>query len=245
MSFITEEQKEEFLELGFIKIDNVISEKELDWMRERYDHMFDDESGKGQKQLGGVDEEGRRLLPQRMGVSKLYPEFEELDYRKSITEIAKCIHGENSLYRNDHAILKPAGYGLVTPWHQDQSYHDPKFRFKTINFWLPLQNATIEGGCMWYVPYTHGGAVVPHTFLHEGDDQSAMVAENQAYWHGNGVPVPCDAGSVVLHHSYSMHYAGPNVSEQPRRAYISIFEADKYPLKKSLVFPWKKSNKTQ
>jgi ectoine hydroxylase-related dioxygenase (phytanoyl-CoA dioxygenase family) len=240
---ITKQQREEFLELGFIKIDNVITAKELSWLRDRYDKMFvpSEENKIYQKQLGGTGNDGKNLLPQVLGVTNNFPEFGELEYRKTITEIAKFIHGDHSSFRNDHAILKPAGYGLVTPWHQDQAYHEAAYRFKTINFWLPLQDATVEGGCMWYVPYTHGGAVVPHSFLNEDDDETAMVADNQDYWHANGVAVPCEAGSVVLHHSYAMHYAGPNISEQPRRAYINVYEAEKKPLRNTLVFPWKKT----
>ena len=238
MSIVNQQQKEEFLELGFIKIDNVISEKELNWLRDRYETLFETIK---QKSLGGTDEGGKSLLPQVLGISRKFPEFSDLEYRKNIAEIATFFHGDNAEFRNDHAILKPAGYGIETPWHQDQAYHNPTFRFKTIKFWLPLQDATVEGGCMWYVPYTHGGAVVPHHYLNDGDNESAMVAENQPYWQANGVAVPCEAGSVVLHHSYAMHYAGPNVSSQPRRAYICVFEESAVPLKKPLHFPWNKT----
>ena len=109
---------------------------------------------------------------------------------------------------------------------------------KSINFWLPLQEATVESGCMWYVPSTHKGTVVPHQYLNPNDDQTALVAENQSYWQLNGVSVPCPARSVVLHHSYALHYAGPNNTENPRRAYICVFEAQKKLLEKPLKFPW-------
>ena len=244
MELITDTQKEEFLKLGFILVDGLILQKELVWLRDRYDSMFDRAIGVGpaHKRLGGTDETGRDLLPQVLGVSNAFPEFADLQYRQNISGIARFIHGETSRFRFDHAILKPAGYGIDTPWHQDQAYHDPRFRYETINFWLPLEDATVENGCMWYVPYTHGGAVVPHEYLEPGDSSTAMVAQNQAYWHMNGVSVPCPAGSVVLHHSYCMHYAGPNTTDWPRRAYISVFESMKQPLRKPLQFPWKEQS---
>ncbi|MEM7531789.1 MAG: phytanoyl-CoA dioxygenase family protein [Chloroflexota bacterium] len=238
MAIITQTQKDEFLELGFLRIDNIISDDELDWLRTRYDHMFTHDSGATHKQLGGTDAEGRDALPQVLGVTKTFPEFGNLRYRQTIAEIAQFMHGETAMFRNDHAILKPAGYGIETPWHQDQAYHDPRYRYKTMNFWLPLHETTVESGCMWYVPYTHAGAVVPHAHLVPDDPSTAMVAENQAYWQMNGVPVPCPAGSAVLHHSYIMHYAGPNITDQPRRAYICVFEAMCQELRQPFRFPW-------
>ena len=235
--------KETFLELGFVRIDNVITMDELNWIREIYDEMFNEGSDKPvRKELGGKDEFGRAALPQALGISQAIIKFTELKYRKNLEIIAKTLHGESSNFRNDHAILKPAEYGIQTPWHQDQAYHSPKYRFKTINFWLPLEDSFIENGCMWFVPFTHGGGVVPHDYLAPGDSTTAMVADNQEYWHQNGIPVPCPAGSVTVHHSYCMHYAGPNKTMAPRRAYISVFESDKRKLDNPLHFPWQNQN---
>jgi ectoine hydroxylase-related dioxygenase (phytanoyl-CoA dioxygenase family) len=241
MAAITDAQRDELLELGFIRLDNIITEAELAWLRERYDDLFDSTSGEHgprPKRLGGTDAAGRDALPQVLGISKSQPEFAELTYRKLIEGIAQYVHGDTARFRNDHAILKPAGYGVATPWHQDQAYHDPRYRYRTLNFWLPLEDATVENGCLWFVPYTHGGAVVPHEHLDPEDPETAMVAENQDYWRLNGVPVPCPAGSVTVHHSYCMHYAGPNASDHPRRAYITVFEAGAEPLRRPLRFPW-------
>ena len=81
MSIVNQQQKEEFLELGFIKIDNVISEKELNWLRDRYETLFETIK---QKSLGGTDEGGKSLLPQVLGISRKFPEFSDLEYRKNI-----------------------------------------------------------------------------------------------------------------------------------------------------------------
>ena len=51
----------------------------------------------------------------------------------------------------------------------------------TSNFWLPLQEAAVESGCMGYVPFTHKGTVAPHQYLNPKDKQAALVEENQKY----------------------------------------------------------------
>jgi hypothetical protein len=39
------------------------------------------------------------------------------------------------------------------------------------------------------------------------------------------VACPVPAGGCTMHASYTLHYAGPNTSPRPRRAYILIFRA--------------------
>ncbi|MCH2155552.1 MAG: phytanoyl-CoA dioxygenase family protein [Opitutales bacterium] len=140
-------------------------------------------------------------------------------------------------------ILKPAGHGAATPWHQDQAYHAPGQHYRNINFWLPLEGATVAGGTMQYVSKTHTGTLLPHRYLIPGDRQSAMVADNQDFWSANATALDCPVGSVLLHHSYCMHYAGPNLTDIPRRAYIAVFAAPALPLDEPYVLPWQKNPK--
>lgn len=236
---ITDAQRETFFTNGFIRLDNIISERELDWYRERYDAMFSDESKI--KQLGGKDQSGRATLPQILAPSKENPEFLNRPYQQRIHRVAQQLLGPEAKFIFDHMILKPAGYGVATPWHQDQAYHRPTHRYFNINFWMPLEDVDIEGGCMQYVRYTHGGAVVPHRFLIPGCNTSAMVADNQDFWMANATPLPCPAGSVCLHLSYCMHYAAPNRTERPRRAYISIYQKEAEPLEHPITLPWQQN----
>ena len=167
MKSLSESQIKKFKDEGFLRIDNVISKEEFTLIRSKYDNLFIESSSEGllKKKLGGIDSSGRDTLQQVIGVSVSNPNFAKLEYRKNITKIARLLIGDSANFRNDHAILKPAKYGSSTPWHQDQAYHDPRFLYKSVNFWLPLQEATVESGCMWYVPSTHKGTVVPHQYL--------------------------------------------------------------------------------
>lgn len=236
---ITSRQKSQFLQDGFIRLDQVIPESELDWYRERYDRCFEDESRI--KQLGGKDAKGRAGLPQILAPHKEMPEFLEQPYLKRLGEIASYIFDSDAKFIFDHMILKPAGHGVATPWHQDQAYHAPDKYYRNINFWLPLEGATVEGGCMHYVRNTHRGTLLPHRHLIPGDSSSALVADNQDFWSMNSDALDCPAGSVCLHHSYCMHYAGPNLTDIPRRAFIVIFEASAVPLERPFQLPWQKN----
>lgn len=232
---------EAFLADGFCRLDAVIDDDELEELRELYDWCFSDQAdGKvGRKALGGVDAQGRQALPQVVSPSKSLPRLQDFAYVRRVKQIAGEVFGEAVELRGDHMILKPAGYGVATPWHQDQSYHDPTQQYRNINFWLPLDGATVEGGCMHFVAGSHLGPVLPHEHLDPGDPQTAMVAQGQDYWSANGTAVPCPVGSCTLHHSYMLHYAGPNKTDLPRRAYIVVFALPPVPAKRAWVFPWR------
>lgn len=230
---------ESFRQLGFARFDQLIEDDELAFLRGLYDELFSHpEQQPGFINLGGQDEQGRSLMPQIGMPSKIHPGLQGLRYFKRLEMLAKELLGADATFRNDHMIYKPAGTPRNTPWHQDQAYHSPHYRYKNVNFWLPLDGATIEEGCLWFVPYTHGGTVVPHTNNYEAGGATAVSAENQDYWMRNGVAVPCPVGSVSAHHSYCMHYAGPNTSEKPRRAWINVFVCPPEELAQPLDMPW-------
>ena len=238
---INEDLKSQFLENGFIKLDRVIGTDELAWYSELYDKLFNEDTAAKRKELGGRDDKGRDALPQILSPSKTYPELAETPYFQRLQAISRFILGPDANFLHDHMILKPAGYGAVTPWHQDQAYHDPAYRYTSINFWMPIEDATPENGCMHYVRGSHRSAIVmPHRHLIEEDTQTAMVAFGQEYWNANGEAVPCPAGSVTLHHSYTLHYAGPNRTAQPRRAYIIVFGLLPRKSNHPFHFPWRK-----
>ena len=228
-----------FRERGFGRFDNLIDEDELAYLRDVYDQLFADPASQpGFKNLGGEDAAGNYLMPQIGGASNIHPELHELKYFKRLRDLAKDLLGDEAAFRNDHMIFKPAGTPRDTPWHQDQAYHSPNLRYKNVNFWLPLDGASVEEGCLWFVPYTHGGTVHPHTNNFAAGGATAVSAENQDYWMRNGVAVPCPVGSVSAHHSYCMHYAGPNKTNKPRRAWINVFVCPPEELAQPLDMPW-------
>lgn len=54
------------------------------------------------------------------------------------------------------AILKPPEIGGEVPPHQDSTflYDEPQ---TLVGFWIPLQDATVNNGCLWGIPESHKG----------------------------------------------------------------------------------------
>ncbi|MEO1236239.1 MAG: phytanoyl-CoA dioxygenase family protein [Planctomycetota bacterium] len=232
----------DFLSNGFARLERFVDDDDFAVIGEAYDRMFDPDNpdAPAKKQLGGRDEDGRAALPQVLAPLEVEPCLTELPYFERARRAAKVLLGDDAELRGSHAILKPAGYGIATPWHQDQAYHDPAIAYTNVNFWIPLDDVDVAGGCMQYVAGSHlGRVVVPHQYLDPDDDSTAMVAQDQGYWSANAQALPCRRGDCALHHSYCLHYAGPNHSGVDRRALILVFGRPKVERERAWVFPWR------
>jgi ectoine hydroxylase-related dioxygenase (phytanoyl-CoA dioxygenase family) len=231
---------------GYLVLHNVVDPDEIPWMREAYDRIFDARAGRetgDQFDLAGTDEEGvEARLPQILSPSKYAPELLNGRFRDRILTAAKALLGEDAELGGDHAILKPALIGAETPWHQDEAYWDPGYDYRSVSAWIPLQAATIENGCMWFVPGSHRLEVAPHRSI--GNDPRVHGLEAQGVDASAAIACPIPAGSATLHLSRTLHYTGPNRSDQPRRAYILGAGAPGTRRTDGRRFPWNEVKQT-
>ena len=217
---LDQDQIDDYHENGFLRLDRITSAEEVEELREVYERLFLSDTHKDdRKQLGDV-EEGQETLPQILGPSDLAPELLETQYYANAEAMAKQLLGEAAEFQGDHAIRKPAGSGAETPWHQDEAYWDPAKRYDGLSFWMPLQEATVENGCMQFVPGSNRDEVLPHHQV--GDEAEALEVDDPEY-HEEAVACELPPGGATIHDSRTLHYAGPNTTDEPRRAYVLIF----------------------
>lgn len=223
---LEEHQIEQFRSHGYLTIDALIPEEEIDQLRRIYDRLFAEKTGwdKGdQFDLAGTDD-GEAALPQLLGPSRYAPELRETHYVRNARAIAGQLLGPEMIEKHgEHMIFKPAQFGAATPWHQDQAYHDPKMSQRGVNFWLPLDDATIESGCLHFVPGSHELDVLPHHPIDNDPRIHGLEVDEPEHWDRQAVACPIPAGGATLHASYMLHSAKANSSNRPRRAYILTF----------------------
>ena len=211
---------------GFLRIETpVASTEEIAWMREAYDRMFEQREGWNsgdQFDLGGTDEKGKQeALPQILNPAKYAPELNDGKFLIVVNEIVRQLMGDEASVGIAHAIFKPSGHGAATPWHQDEAYWDPAFQYKTVSVWMPLQPATIENGCLWFVPGSHEWDVLPHQSI-GGDVRVHGLEMVNIDPCKTAVACPLPPGGITIHRNRTAHYAGPNTSDIPRRALIMM-----------------------
>jgi hypothetical protein len=207
-------QLESFSRNGFLPIDRIISDDELDKLRRIYDCLFSGDPGKlggGKFHLDGQRNDDGTYLPQILQPSRYFPELAAMDYHAAARGIARQVLGEALEERHgEHMIFKPPRLGAVTRWHQDQAHQNPALRYRNVNFWLALDDVTVDNGCLQFVSGSH---------------RRDVIYEDPARFADQATACPLPAGGCTMHASYVLHYSGPNVSASARRAYILIFRA--------------------
>ena len=243
---ITESQIAFFHENGYLAIPEITTQNEIEKMRVIYDRAFSAKVGRAegnQFDLAGTDEEGKEAsLPQILGLSRYEPEIAESLYRTNALAISMQLLGDDARFTGDHAILKPALHGAPTPWHQDEAYWGEEWDYNALSVWMPLQEANLDNGCMQFIPGSHKMEVQPHHSI--GHDPRVHGLEIDEVDSSNAVPCALPPGGATFHLSRTLHYTSPNLSPNPRRAYILTFATPPTRRTSERDFYWNKIKRT-
>ena len=239
---VTKEQIAFFHENGFLSIERITTDEEVEWLRGIYDQLFTQRVGEEEGRyfdLGGPRAHaGLEVLPQVLGPEATFPELRESTYFRNARKLsAKLLGvGEEKVNGGGHMILKPSHYGGETPWHQDEAYWNPGMIPHSLSVWLPLDPATVESGCMQFIPRSHMGHVRWHRHIDDDPLVHGLVTDDVDSSQAVACPIP--VGGATFHHCRTLHYAGPNTTDQPRRAYILVFSGPPKKRDKPAHRPW-------
>ena len=244
---ITPEQIHFFHENGYLAIDAITTPEEVEFVRGIYDRLFSSRAGReegNQFDLAGTYEEGlEAALPQILNPVKYAPELRDTMLRANARAIARQLLGAGIVDMGEHAILKPARHGAPTPWHQDEAYWNADLDYCSLSVWIPLQEATLENGCMQFVPGTHNWDVKPHHNINNDPRIHGLEIDEQPDL-SNVAICPLPAGGATFHLSRTLHYTAPNLSDTPRRAYILGFGVPPKPRTQKRDFYWNTQKRT-
>jgi len=198
-------------------------------------------------QLDLVSGDGRDNPPSLLEIMNpmdYAPELRNTLFHVNALAIAKQLLGRAAAPVFEHALMKPAGHGSATPWHQDEAYClDHNFNYRQLAIWMPLQPVDLHNGCMQYVPGSHRGPVLAHRSLNNNPRIHAL--ECSASFNANdAIACPLPAGGCTIHDGRTLHYAGPNHSHSPRWAYILNFDLPPKPRWDKQAFPWNEGKQT-
>jgi hypothetical protein len=96
---------------------------------------------------------------------------------------------------------------------------------------------------MEFMPGTHVRDVLPHRSFN--DDATIHSLECcDGFDPIQRVACELPAGGCTLHTSRTLHYTGPNLSDQPRYAYVLVFAIPAVASRQSRHFPWLEGKET-
>lgn len=228
-----ESLKSRFDRDGYLSLDRITTSHDIARIRSLLDPLFErfDSLGNLAIELAGPHRAGTTLRsPEINEPAILAPGLKDTLAFNRCKAIARELLGVPVGFLFDHAIYKLPHSNAPTGWHQDEVYSKAAIPLRSIHFWIPLQEATIENGCMWYIPGSHQLGVVPHVEAAkrcaastEQSLGSTLVIPNVDETKAQACPVP--VGGVSIHHPLTFHYAGPNRTDHYRRAWILHFGA--------------------
>ncbi|HEX2826996.1 MAG TPA: phytanoyl-CoA dioxygenase family protein [Burkholderiales bacterium] len=162
-----------------------------------------------------------RLSALRSYPAQLLPSFAALVRHPRLLDAVSQIIGPDVLVWSAGFFIKEPSSKSYVSWHQDLNYWGLDGADE-VTAWYTLTPATIENGCMRFVPGSHKKNDVPHVdsfardnLLTRGQEIAVEVDEASA------VNVLLRAGQTSLHHGHIFHASGPNTTNQ-RRVGIAI-----------------------
>src|SRR5574337_886960 len=237
---------ERYHDQGFLSIPRITTHDEVIGIRGLYDRLFEQRVGWDRGDLfdfAGLDEPGSTpTVLQLLSPSRYEPSLEATTFRKNAHAIARQLLGPSAELVFEHAMLKPAGIGGETPWHQDEAFYPRFTNYRSVTFWLPLQPVDQFNGCLEFIPGSNNGPLLQHRSIH--NDKRISGLEAIGVDDRNKVICPLGEGDATVHGYRTLHHAAPNRTDGPRRAYAVAFgvHSKAYTLRED--FPWNLAKKT-
>lgn len=127
-------------------------------------------------------------------------------------------------------IFKPPRIGGEVYCHQDSTflYTDPE---SCIGFWFALEDATVENGCMHFIPGGHKGPLKELHYRADDGQMTFKTLDDTPWPEGATVAAEAKTGTLVIFDGRAPHLSGPNLSEKSRHAYTLhvIDKTSRYP----------------
>lgn len=224
MPSITPAQRQFFDEQGYLVISQLLTPEEVTFYRNLYEDFLQNkvDASRYRSDLGGHADDKPATAVERitqiMVPSRILPELLEKPLHRQTLALARQLMGDDMALDFDMLIDKAPFSDTATPWHQDIAYWISLPDKRAVSCWVSLDTATVDNGCMWYVPGSHKLPVRPHHPAGKGG--GALECEGHEE---EGVAIPLNPGDCVLHQGGTAHYSRGNSTALRRRAFITNF----------------------
>jgi ectoine hydroxylase-related dioxygenase (phytanoyl-CoA dioxygenase family) len=223
---LSEEQIAFYQENGYIQINDVFSQEELD----EISALTDEINERIEKTLPPIEERTpyQQAFLQVVNVWREDERFRKFTFHPVVGDIARrLMRADHVRLWHDHLMTKlPGNAGRATDWHQDFPYW-PMTEGGPMSVWIPMQDVGLENGCMHFVPKSHDWNLreVVRIDIDEHADIFDAIRDKRPE-EVQRVYCPLKRGSVTFHNGLTIHYAGKNLTDQPRKVFSVIYMPD-------------------
>lgn len=136
-----------------------------------------------------------------------------LSHHPKLLSVVRRLIGDRAPFMfQDMALIKPPRLGREKPWHQDHAYFDYPLGTPVVGVWIALDEATVENGCMQFLPGRHREG--PKIHFQRRDWQ---ICDNEMMG-SKSVAAPLQPGGLLLFDGLLPHGTPHNSSPKRRRA---------------------------
>ncbi|VFV21370.1 phytanoyl-dioxygenase [Lynx pardinus] len=177
---------------------------------------------------GVFDEKGDFLVPPEKSVNKIGhalhahdPVFRSVTHSPKVQALAKSLGLQMPVVVQSMYIFKqPHLGGEVTP-HQDATFLYTEPLGRLLGIWIALEDATLENGCLWFIPGSHTSGVSRRLIRAPAGSipVTSFLGSEPARDNSLFVPTPVRRGALILIHGEVVHKSEQNLSDHSRHAY--------------------------
>ena len=169
------------------------------------------------------DQNGKLVNKKELVINKighalhdLDDEFYKFSHRNDLNDISKGIGMQNPLLMQSMYIFKQPNIGGEVICHQDSTflYTEPD---TVVGFWVALENANIDNGCLWVAEGGHKSPL--RKLFTKINGKMKMTTLDTTPFEKTTTPVEVNKGTLVLLHGRLPHYSKENTSNKSRHAY--------------------------
>lgn len=222
-----DEQVRFFHEHGYLKAGRVLDEEQIGALRAS---LEDIRTGRNSRtaELYEIDEDYRRdpegNVFHFLGAWLIDEAFHDLLWHPAITvKAAQLLGVPRPRFWHDQVFYKPKRHPGGVTWHQDYSYWTRAYPAGHVTCWVGLDDATLENGCVHYVPGSHRWGLLPRISLTKDMDAVLEFLEPEQAAAFRPEPMVLKAGECLFHHSHTVHGSYGNRSDGPRRGVVLNF----------------------
>jgi phytanoyl-CoA hydroxylase len=218
---------------GFVVIEDFLTPDELEHWRKAVMQAVAERGGRkmpGKDILigedDGINEDGDyfgKVFDQLLNLWQTSSAVKELMFDERLGKMAAMLsEAEGIRIWHDQALFK-------RPWANPTAFHldNPFWSFsdrRAISIWVALDDATLQNGCLYFIPGSHKGTKFDKISI--GRNMDGIFDVYPQYMKALAVAAPMKAGSCSFHNGLTIHGAGPNMTNAWRRAMSCAYMPD-------------------
>lgn len=215
---LTEKQIEDYQRDGFVAHRGLLSAEEVATLKEA---MLEVIASMGRKKVVGGNADMKegdsyydKVFTQRLNLWRASDTVKHFMLNPGIGEMLRKLEGVDFRVWHDQGLIKEP-FGNPTVWHLDNPYWSFHSR-NAISIWIALEPATLENGCMYFMPGTQKLANFDNVNI--GQDLGSLFKVYPEMAKIDPIAIPMKPGDCSFHNGLVAHGAGANMTRGRRIA---------------------------